>query len=650
MGVPSLMALRQALFLSLILAAGCAHEGAPVGVWVHSLTIKGNKTLSSRTVRKRLATESSGWWPLASHKPFDVAAFDLDLKRIPALYADNGFFDARIMNHQVLERNDKSVDVIIWVDEGKPTTIREVLMGGFPSPEHAKRVEQLARQRDVVVGQVINYEDYRDLKTRAENSLKEAGYAYGKIISEITVDRDLHAANVSLQAVPGPLVHMGQATIEGNGNIPKLKLLRRVTWIPGDLYDPGDISATQGRLYNLGVFSSVQLELPPTPTETVPVVIRVSPGKLRELKLGGGFGVERQREEIRLRASWTRSNFLGGLRKLRLRAKTAYVVIPNFADIERHGPAANADAELVQPDIFRTNANLRGVLGYDLLITEGYQAQGPRTSIGVDRPFLHDRLQAGAAWNLQFFDFFNLNTSVFNSTSTSLGFGFKDPYRLAFAEEFVQLDLRDRPLDPTFGGYASIRFEQGSPYLGGDFRYLKFTPELRLYFPLGRRIVIATRGLVGWLNPLGGGIQSDSPITRRYQQGGPSGHRGFTFGRLSPQIADDKGRLIPVGGDGEVLVSAEVRVDIVQLADQWLGVAVFCDAGDVTVHFSDLDLMRLHYAVGASLEYDTPIGTVRFGLGVRVNRLEGVRVAGEAPQNPDPGQRFAFHLTLGEAF
>ena len=69
----------------------------------------------------------------------------------------------------------------------------------------------------------------------------------------------------------------------------------------------------------------------------------------------------------------------------------------------------------------------------------------------------------------------------------------------------------------------------------------------------------------------------------------------------------------------------------------------FVDAGDVTAEFSQLDLANLNVATGLSLEYTTPIGIVRGGMGVRLNRLEGPNVA-------DPGERFAFHITIGEAF
>jgi outer membrane translocation and assembly module TamA len=151
--------------------------------------------------------------------------------------------------------------------------------------------------------------------------------------------------------------------------------------------------------------------------------------------------------------------------------------------------------------------------------------------------------------------------------------------------------------------------------------------------------VVAARGLLGWLGTADG---QTSPITRRFSLGGPSSHRGFGFGRLAPQVRDSQGRLIPVGGDGEMLGSGELRVDVTKIGGAWLDVVPFVDAGNVTTTFAGLGFSNLNVAVGLSLEYTTPIGIVRGGLGVRVNRLEG--------DVPDPGQRFAYHITIGEAF
>jgi outer membrane protein assembly factor BamA len=638
-----------ALFALLSLPAGCAHQMPER--WVDSFRIEGNRAFSDRELRSVLATRPTGWWPLATRQPFDRAAFELDLQRIPAFYADHGYFRARVTGHDIRERPGGAVDLTVTVDEGRPTFVEQVALEGFPDARQEKAVRRRARALDVEPGDRVDYVDYTQLKEEAVEVMRQQGHAYAELEAEIAVDRDRRAATVSLRALPGPLVHFGQVRIEGHGDLPEWKLRRRVSWEPGERFDPDDLAVTQARLYDSGVFAAVRLTLPPEPTEVADVVIETVPGRLHELRLGGGVAIEREREEVRLRAVWTFSNFLGGLRRLQLRARPAYVIVPSITDPQQNGPAVDLGAQLSQPDIFATRMTLHALAGFQLLVSEGYQAYGPRGQLGLDRFLVRDRLLLAASWNLEFLRFFNINRAVFDPTSTVLGFGFTNPYRLAYLEELIQLDLRDNPFSPRYGGFAAARFEQGSPLVGGEFRYSKITPEARLYAPLGRRVVLAARGLVGWLWPMGeDGAATDSPVTRRYALGGPASHRGFSFGRLAPQQADNDGDLIPVGGDGQVLFSAEARVNVVRLSGNWLGLTPFLDAGDVTPRFDQLDLGNLHYATGLDLDYATIIGIVRAGFGIRLNRVSGTVVPGQSPANPDPGQRWAVHLTLGEAF
>ncbi len=623
--------------MMLAASASCAHDELSTGVWVHDLTIKGTRALSTGDIEDKLATRETGWWPFASKKWFDEAAFDLDSQRVKAFYADHGYFDARVTSHDVKHVKGDAVDLLIEVQENSPTVVKEVRFKGFPADVEA-RGRKLATSRDLAPGKVFDFPAYAEVKGLLADRLKEDGYAYGQITGGVDVDRDKHTATIEFVGQPGPKVRFGTTSVDGNGGIPAWKLLNRVTWKPGETYDPHDVATTQGRLYDLGVFSSVRLDLPETPVDVADVKVHVKPGKLYEVRLGAGVGAELQREEVRARAELTVNNFLGGLRKLRLRVRPAYVAIPSVFDAQQRGPAAENDLRLTQPDIFGSNASLHALVGYDLGIAEGYQNYGPRAQLGVDRPFFRGRVLAGGSWNFQYLNFFNVNESVFNTVGNPF-YGFQDPYRLAYLEEFVQIDLRDRPLDPSYGGFLRVNAEQSTAALGSAYSYLKFAPDLRLYAPLGRRVVLAVRGLVGWLGPSAG---QTSPITRRFALGGPSSHRGFGFGRLAPQVRDAQGRLIPVGGDGEVLASGELRVDVTKIGGAWLDLVPFVDAGNVTMAFSDLGLSNLSVAVGLSVEYTTPIGVVRGGMGVRVNRLEG--------DVPDPGQRFAYHITIGEAF
>jgi translocation and assembly module TamA len=615
----------------------CAHDELSTGTWVHGVELEGVERVSAGDLRKALATRATGWWPFAKKKWFDEAAFDLDLQRVVAFYADRGFFDARVVEHHVQPHGKDGVDVVIRVAEGEPTHVKDVRLQGFPPAVEAKARKEADRE-GVVAGRVFDYGDYATVKARLTDRLRQAGYAYAELGGKVDVDRDRHEAVVELDARPGPPVRFGKTQVTGNDDIPAYKLLNRVTWKEGEPFDPDDVTATQMRLHDLGVFSSVRVNLPPQPTPTADVTIEVHPGKLRELRVGGGVGAELQRQEVRARFDLLAANFLGGLRKLRVRLRPAYVVLPSFTDVQRSGIAATNDVQLTQPDIFGSLISAHALVGYDLGIAEGYQNYGPRALLGVDRPFFRGRVLAGGSVDWQYLNFFDVDQSVFNDVTNPF-FGFEDPYRLAYVDEFLQVDLRDRPIDPRYGGYVILKGEQGTPALGGSFSYLKASPDVRVYAPLGRRVVAAARGLLGWLRPSGVG---DSPITRRFALGGPSNHRGFGFGRLSPQAVDNQGHHIPVGGDGALLFSGELRIDVTKISDNWLGLVPFFDAGDCTPTFGDLDLGNLHLATGLSLEYTTILGIVRGGVGARLNRVYG--------DVPDPGERFSFHLTIGEAF
>ena len=454
----------------------------------------------------------------------------------------------------------------------------------------------------------------------------------------VEINRDALTAHVVLSATPGPKVRFGPAKFVGAGKLPIGKLQRQVAWRAGDAYTPDALAHTRVALFNQQVFSSVSLDLPTRPKETAPVKITVAPAKLHELRLGGGIGIERKRHEIRLRGIWRVRNFLGGLRVLTLRVQPAFVTIPNFWEHRRTGFAATNEVELEQPDFFSTRLLAFARLGYDLGVHEGYKWHGPRLQLGLDRVFFKGHVRVGMSWNLQFLDFFAIDAEAFKNAKTPLLQDFVDPYRVAWFEPFVQLDLRDNALDPRAGFFASLRSELGFAVVGGDFDYVKLLPEVRGYIPIGtKRFILALRGLYGYLKPLS--ERNNTPVTRRVFLGGPTSHRGFSFGRLSPQSDG-----VPLGGNNSLLLSADLRLRVIKLAGNWLGLGAFFDAGDVVAEIKDLDLDNLHLAVGGGLSYKTPIGAIRLALGVRLNRVD------DPEPSPDPGSRIAFHLTIGQAF
>jgi outer membrane translocation and assembly module TamA len=81
------------------------------------------------------------------------------------------------------------------------------------------------------------------------------------------------------------------------------------------------------------------------------------------------------------------------------------------------------------------------------------------------------------------------------------------------------------------------------------------------------------------------------------------------------------------------VLNGELRFPIYR----WLGGVGFVDAGNVYPHPSDISFTDLRVGIGAGARLDTPLGLIRFDLGVPAN-----------PRSFDPGWRF--HIGFGHAF
>jgi outer membrane protein assembly factor BamA len=275
-------------------------------------------------------------------------------------------------------------------------------------------------------------------------------------------------------------------------------------------------------------------------------------------------------------------------------------------------------------------------MGYSVSRTDAYTLQGLRSRLGLDRPFLSDRLRAGLGYQFWLQSFLSVSDAIPGPQASALGMN--GIYRLALLDQILTYDGRDDPIEPHLGFFLGAYFEEGATYLGGAFSYAKASPEIRGYLPLGSRLVLAARARFGWAFWTRGEV----PITQRYYSGGGSSQRGFAPQRLSPIAGDEQGKRVPIGGQALFESSVELRFEALKLFGNWLNLVAFADGADATMRLSELDLGKLHWAVGGGLRYLTPVGPVRFDVGVRLNRT--------GPGEPDPNSHYAIHVSLGEAF
>jgi translocation and assembly module TamA len=654
---------RAAAFAALlsVVTAGCASEKAEGRPWIHRVELRGVSRVDKSDLEGRLAVQARSWWPLAPKtylNPFDL---ELDGKRLEAYYRDHGFFDAHVLDREARPRDKSSVDVRFSVEEGAPTQVVDVEVSGLDRVNRRAR-RSARKQVRLAAGQRFDYAVYSADKERLAGALKQHGYAWAEVAGEVRVDRDRHEARVSLVVTPGPWTRFGTMEVRGAERIPAARLAHYAHAATGRPFSLDELEALRGHLYNLGTFSSVRIEYVHAEArpDVADLIVTVQEGTMHELKLGGGIGFESQRNDLHASVEYTKRNFLGGLRSLQLRLMPAYVAIPAVWNIQRQGPAGTTDATLTQPDLFWWT-DLKFTVGVDLGIDYAYQYWGPRTSVSLGRDFWGRRVHAELGYTFQFLDFFATDPAILDRPDLAGRlYGYVDPYRLAWLQQDLQLDLRDRPLEPRRGGWLGLSAEEGGVWTGSAFSYQKLLPDVRGYLG-NRRVVLAARLQFGQIFTQG---DLGSPITRRFYLGGPSSHRGFNYDRLSPQVPSGLNGVppIPIGGDQMLLTQIELRLNLFHIAGSWVAMAAFADGGDVAAPSCGsvqcrqltgnvrprIDLGDLNWAVGGGVRYRSPIGTVRFDVGVRVNRLSPFEADGTP--NPDPGQRVAYHISVGEPF
>jgi outer membrane protein assembly factor BamA len=629
---PSSLAAFLGLLLAVLAAAGiagCATSGVrptgPGAVRVESIEIEGNEELDDDDLREGLALDRLR----QSGQELDPYLVPRDGERLRGVYLRRGFFRVKV-EPDVVQHAGRA-EVRYRIVEGPRATLAGVEIVGLPEEVPPDEVRDLIPLDD---GDPFVYEVYQRAKPAVLKRVMDAGYAHARLEATVAADRVRDEAIIRLELHPGKRARFGVIDLRGVDGDLADAARARLAAKQGAIYSSSALVDSQDALYDMGRFASVRVDAEPGDATVVPVTVSVTPAPPNEVRLGGGVGMNPTAYEVRGRSSYRKAAWPWPLTTSFLELRPAYVLM---RDDDEPQPRVEATAAIERMDLFRPFLTAEAAVSFSYLAMEAYTSVGPRTRLGLRTPIIRRYLSAGVGWQYSLLDFSRIDEAVDDATRMELGLD-DGAYRLGFYEQSVVLDLRDDPVEPRLGGYAEVRVEEGTRAAGGELDYLRVTPEVRGFLPLGP-IVVAGRGRLG-------AIRGDLPVTQRYFAGGATSQRGFAERHLAPTATrelDDGTTASAVIGGGALLESGlEVRFPLGTIKKLAIGGVGFLDGADVVERYGDLDAGRLHWAAGGGLRVATPIGPLRLDLGVRLNRL--------GPTGPAPGDRFALHLSLGEAF
>jgi outer membrane protein assembly factor BamA len=187
----------------------------------------------------------------------------------------------------------------------------------------------------------------------------------------------------------------------------------------------------------------------------------------------------------------------------------------------------------------------------------------------------------------------------------------RNPYKISGLGLSLTYDNRNNAFSPNKGSFAQIYFNHFAKAIGSDFAYTNLVIDLRKYFPIGKKNVLAIQGY-SFSN-----MGNEIPLRSLATLGGMNSMRGYYDGRYR-----DKQQLV---------FQSEIRHSF----NKRFGVVGFGNFGDVGHNISDFTLKDLKYTYGAGLRY-------------AISKSEKLNI--RLDYGIGPGKNHGFYFELGEAF
>lgn len=722
------MVVAALIALAALLTSGCVKKPYPAQrPVVEAVRLEHADSIDQEALLSGLATAGSprflGIWDgvVYDYELYDESVLRHDLERIERQYRRRGFYEARVTAARVVRTDEHHVRVYVRVAEGERALIRGISipdLGALPmdagdAGQSPAFLALKAATTHLQEGRPFDEDAFEEAKRTIAATIADLGYAYVEVTGKAKVDLLTHRVDISFTVKPGLRAQFGKLTISGLGEIPEDKVRASLDLHEGRRYSRSALRDAHDALIELGVFAQVEVVEDTSHPEQplVPITVRVTESALRSVKLGGGTRIDQVRFSNQLILGWEDRNFLGGMRRFTIDARPGVSWFPTRIPGGTPGddtilaptrplPDNSLRLGLRQPAFLEgrttglVNAQynvyplLYPAMGEDELVI-GYNEL--KSSVGLERSWWRGRLHLTPSFNVQA----NFPFVYPGGTTEAMPPGL-ERVMVDYPEFAAALDLRDDRVRPRLGLYLANSFQVAGTLFGGDVSDLRVQPELRVYYPLGRRVTLAARGTLGLLFPWDYGetlgesnFSVSSPartrdqhklLFRAFYSGGPNSNRGYPYRGVGPHgplgfLVPSSVRcdaqvehpprecLRPLGGLSLWEASLEVRAQVVGALD----LVAFLDASDVARQVSEFNRLAPHLSPGLGLRYATPIGPLRLDIGYRLPGLQVIGrdyetrvpagVVGQDPAFPNFGNAgtiygapIAWHVAIGEAY
>jgi outer membrane protein insertion porin family len=645
--------------ISYIIEKGRRHR------FVH-LGIAGNKYFDEKTIRERLFLAPNSF-ELRNGR-YSEAFLRRDTDTIKDLYQSNGFRDATVTSQMVDDYKGRRGDLAVFltIQEGPQYLVASLKIKGVEKLDLDQVISKLSSQ----TGQVFSEYNVATDREAIIRYYGDHGFPNTTFEWNSKPGAGPHTVDLEFAISEGKQQFVRQVVTTGLDTTKPSLVNKQIDLNPNDPLSPSEMADTQRKLYDLGIFSQVNMAIQNPDGDEDRKYVVYDLEEARRYSITMGFGVQFAR--IGGSSAVTDLSDPGGapgvsprasiaLNRLNLFGRAQTLSIQGVVSTLQRRAAAN----YFVPKIFNLQKfdGTFSILYDDTFDVRTFQSKREEATVKmtqhVSKPLTI------------IYDFTYRHVGVSNLKIDPLLLPqLAQSVRVGIAEiNFIQ-DRRDDPLDPHKGIYNTLNMGLAAKAFGSQTSFVRLLARNATYYKLGQKLVFARETQFGMMPafhiPPTADPTDPIPLAERFFGGGGNTQRGFPENQAGPR---DLLTGFPLGGSALLFNSTELRFPLYGVN---INGVLFEDAGNIypglgTISFrteqhgvQDFDYMV--HAVGFGIRYRTPIGPLRLDLAYSINppkyngfpgnysQLVQCSAAGSCQASLQQISHFQFFFSIGQAF
>lgn len=598
-------------------------------VRIREILFHGNKFFSSKELYPKMQSRVYTFLRNIFGDPtYNAKRLEQDIQIIREAYRDQGYLDVKVfLKETIFDFTDNMATPVIEIVEGDKYTVSSVAVSGVT----LYKPEEILQKLSLKDGSPFIKDNFqKDLQT-IRDLYGSSGRLLTTVEPRLSYDETGTGVHILYEIGESPKTYVGKIIIRGNNRTKEKVIRRELSIYPGEEFSIPEIRNSRDRLFNLGYFSSVDIQAAPGEgPDKGDLIITVQERRTGQLRLGfsvsSTFGLQGL-------FAITQPNFdlFDTPKSLEdLVSGNAFAGAGNYLALELM-PGREATRYRLfyrDPHIFDSDYRFSLGLNYSDTTYERWREQKEYISIGLGENLTRD-LILDILYRIQ-----DTVISHILSYAPADVFEWEGPSTLSALKAVLSYNKSQADQFGTrYKGYTlQGSYEYAGGFLGADVDFSSASLSAFLYKSVmetrtGHKHVLSLEASAAWMEEHHN--SKDIPIYERLFAGGPGTIRGFEWRGIGPHEY-----ISPLGGTVRAYANLEYSFPL-PIEEEVFRALLFLDTANLA---SDIESFR------------TDEFRVAAGFGLRIKPMPSfvISLSFGYPLRYEPeDQRRTFNFTLG---